>query len=163
MKMVKRWGVMTLVALLVLGTMGAALADDDVDATETETAKETLVPGVYGPELMGRTVLEWVDGLVQFVFYWGYDDKVLRTEDGPECPSSDVGDSTGLFGLFGSNSARAEVGDCVFLDVERNGHVNHGSMVSSVVHWLQELKTASRKVEATPELEDLRDMPKGQS
>ena len=29
MKMVKRWGVMTLVALLVLGTMGAALADDD--------------------------------------------------------------------------------------------------------------------------------------
>ena len=42
MKVVKRWGIMTLVALLVLGTMGAALADDGV---ETKEAKEALDAG----------------------------------------------------------------------------------------------------------------------
>ena len=75
MKMVKRWGVMALVALLVLGTMGAALADDTVE-TETETAKEPLEKDAYEPD-----ALVWAGGLVQFVFYWGY----LETGDPPPC------------------------------------------------------------------------------
>jgi hypothetical protein len=158
MKMVKRWGVMTLVALLVLGTMGAALADDTVDAeTEAETAKEPLEPYTY-------PALEWADGLVQFVFYWGYEDDELPAE----CPTADVGDSTGLFGLFGSTAVTG-VGDAPnCLNVEKNGHVNHGSMVSSFVHWLKgdNLEILLRELdleEANSDfVQELRDMPKGQ-
>jgi hypothetical protein len=159
----KRWGVMTLVALLVLGTMGAALADDTVE-TETETAKEPLLPDSYAPDLAWAEVdLEWVDGLVQFVLHWGYDDEVLGTDDGPECRPPDSEDPPSTFG-FGGLPLVPEVRDCVFLDVEKNDHYNHGSMVSSVVHWLKALKDGSLPdlMTANPELQKLLDMPKGQ-
>jgi hypothetical protein len=145
MKMVKRWGVMTLVALLVLGTMGAARADDGVE-TETETTKELLSPGSYVP------ALEWADGLVQFVFFWGEIDDDL-------CAPEEVVPTTGggMFG-FGGSLAPTDVEpvECVQLNVEKNGHVNHGSMVSSFVHWLK----VPENLERLPV--EFQDMPKGQ-
>jgi hypothetical protein len=162
MKLMKRWGVMTLVALLVLGTMGAALADEDVDVEET--AKELPQQGIYGPD-DGAPVLEWADGLVQFVFYWGYSDEDLESEAGPKCSAPAAGDSAGMFGLFGP-AALTELDDCVLLNVEKNGHVNHGSMVSSFVHWLKgdNLEELLGELEGeNPDLvQELRDMPKGQ-
>ena len=153
MKVVKRWGVMTLVALLVLGTMGAALADDGV---ETEETKEALEPGDYA------TFLDWADGLVQFVFYWGYQEG----EEPDGCVASQTEGWTGMFGLFGPTQV-TEAGDCLFLNVEKNGHYNHGSMVSSFVHWLKDgkLEVLLDELEAADsnlDLQDLRDMPKGQ-
>lgn len=148
MRLVKRWGVMTLVALLVLGTMGAALADDDVE-TEAETAKDLLEEGSFAP------AVEWAGGLVQFMFYWGYEDDELPAE----CSDPEAGDS-GLFGLGGSTLV-TDGPEC--LNVEKNGHYNHGSMVSAVVHWLKD----GNLEDVLETLEDglaqeLRDMPKGQ-
>jgi hypothetical protein len=160
MKMVKRWGVMTLVALLVLGTMGAAVADDDVEA---ESAKTPLEQGEYEPDLAWSEDLEWVDDLVQFVFYWGYPENVEATCGDTQESASTTG--AGLFGIHGGLTVTDEVpAVCVSLNVEKNGHYNHGSMVSSVVHWLKELKDGDldELVEANPGLEDLLEMPKGQ-
>ena len=90
MKIVKRWGVMTLVALLVLGTMGAALADEGTTETESEAAKELPEKGEYLP------VLEWADGIVAFVFYWGYGEE----DEEPGCDPEETVPTTGG-GLFG--------------------------------------------------------------
>ena len=153
MKMVKRWGVMTLVALLVLGTMGAALADDGVE-TETETSTELLTPGLY------EFVPAWAQELVTFVFYWGYGEE----DEEPGCDPEAIVPTTGggLFG-FGGGLVPTDVDpvDCVPLDVEKNGHVNHGSMVSSFVHWLKD-GNLDELIENNPELKNLQDMPKGQ-
>jgi hypothetical protein len=158
MKVVKRWGVMTLVALLVLGTMGAALAADDVE-TETETAKLPLEPDSYAP------YLDWADGLVQFVFYWGYGEG-----DPPDCDDPEEGVPTTGSGLFGIGGGLPVAGVdqevCVPLNVEKNGHYNHGSMVSSFVHWLKggNLEVLLDELEASDSdlVEVLRAMPKGQ-
>lgn len=150
MRLMKRWGVMTLVALLVLGTMGAALANEveaEAAETEAEVAKEALEPGMY-------PALAWADGLLQFVFFWGYPDGDVGTDDGLDCPAPDSGEPSPIFG-FGGAAQVTEVGDCVFLNVEKNGHVNHGSMVSAVVHWLKD-----GGMESLPE--EYQDMPKGQ-
>jgi hypothetical protein len=133
---------MTLVALLVLGTMGAALADDGV---ETEEAKEAPLPGIHVPEY------DWAADLVAFVFYWGLQD------DDPlvECEVAESGPpSTGSFlpipGLV------ALPIECVKLNVEGpNGQVNHGSMVSAFVHWLKDKGQ-------TVLSDELVNMPKGQ-
>ena len=96
MRLMKRWGVMTLVALLVLGTMGAALADDvetEAAENEAETAKEALEAGTY-------PALEWADGLVQFVFHWGDFDEDPETEAGPKCSAPAAEDSAGTYGVL---------------------------------------------------------------
>jgi len=152
MKMVKRWGVMTLAALLVLGTMGAALADEGTAETVSEAATELPEKGEYQP------VLEWpegLEGLVAFVFYWGYGD-----DPAPDClDSEEIVPTTGggFFGFGGGLVPTAvEPVQCVQLNVEKNGHVNHGSMVSSFVHWLKD----DGNLESLPE--EFQDMPKGQ-
>ena len=71
MRLMKRWGVMTLVALLVLGTMGAALADDDVDAESAQVVPEE---GSY------PFTPEWAKDVVAFVFYWGYGEEAEGEE-----------------------------------------------------------------------------------
>jgi hypothetical protein len=152
MKIVKRWGVMTLVALLVLGTMGAALADEGTTETESEAAKELPEKGEYLP------VLEWADGIVAFVFYWGYGEE----DEEPGCDPEETVPTTGG-GLFGFGGGLVPIDtdsvDCVPLDVGRNGHVNHGSMVSSFVHWLKNDGNLDDLIANNPELEN---MPKGQ-
>jgi hypothetical protein len=145
MKIVKRWGVMALVALLVLGSMGAALADDGVD---TDPVKEPLDPSSEPVEVSWLDDL--VDELVTFVFYWGL-------EGPPECPTTAPGDlGGGLFG-FGTVPDTVEVtADCIPLDVEGpNGQVNHGTMVSAFVHWLK-----AGGMDDLPVV--LQEMPKGQ-
>ncbi|MDH3260601.1 MAG: hypothetical protein OEM84_06465 [Acidimicrobiia bacterium] len=124
MKKMKRWGVMTLVALLVLGSMGAALADD------TETAKEPLEPG-FAELTMDQELLGDVFDLITFVLYWGDPeqedwDEWQDLDEPPTCvPPPPVVDP--LPGEF-----------CETLEVSHNGHVNHGSFVSSFVHWLKD-------------------------
>ena len=137
MRVMKRWGVMTLVALLVLGSMGAALADDTVEPEEEATVPES-----------GSYQFDWVDNLVSFVFYWG-----LAEEDPlPECEPVDGDVGTGTF--FGPVVSVDEA-PCIPLKVEGpNGQVNHGTMVSSFVHWLK------NGMNELPD--DLQDMPKGQ-
>lgn len=148
MRLVKRWGVMTLVALLVLGTMGAAFASDPGE-TETETAKEPLEEGSFAP------AIEWAGGLVHFVFYWGYEDDELPAE----CPDPEAG-NPGLFGL-GDPTLVTDGPEC--LNVEKNGHYNHGSMVSAVVHWLKDGNLENVLETLDDDLaQELRDMPKGQ-
>jgi len=141
MKVMKRWGVMTLVALLVLGTMGAALADEDV---ATEEAKEAPLPGVAYPEY------DWAIDLAAFVFYWG----LKENDPAVQCEAAGSGaPSTGTFLPIPGLVAPV---DCVKLNVEGpNGQVNHGSMVSAFVHWL---KDEGQTVLS----DDLVNMPKGQ-
>jgi len=150
MKIVKRWGVMTLVALLVLGSMGAALADDTTEP-ETKAAKALLDPGSKSVDV--PWVNEFVDELVTFVFYWGLGDD----EEEPGCDASVSGDlGGGMFG-FGTVAETVEVAAaCIPLNVEGpNGQVNHGTMVSAFVHWLKDGGMAELP-------EALREMPKGQ-
>lgn len=142
MKAAKRWGVMALVAMLVLGSMGAALADE---ATEPESAKEPPAPGSESPEY------DWAGDLLAFVFYWG----LGEGEDPPPCetPEPDPGGSI----FFPAGDPADDPVECVALNVEGpNGQVNHGSMVSSFVHWL---KGDEAKLKLS---EELQDMPKGQ-
>jgi len=123
MKKMKRWGVMTLVALLVLGSMGAALADD------TETAKEPLEPGYKNLD-MNPEVLDLAFDVITFVLYWGDPDGDVWDDweslaDPPTCvPSPPV-------------VVLSDAEFCETLDVSHNGHANHGSFVSSFVHWLK--------------------------
>ncbi|MDR9451808.1 MAG: hypothetical protein RI637_11375, partial [Acidimicrobiia bacterium] len=128
MKVVKRWGIMTLVALLVLGTMGAALADDHV---ETEEAKEALDPG------SDQFVLDWAGDLVGFVFYWGSqadpEAAAVETEaEALECesPESVPGSST----FFQVDDPADDLVGCFPIEIKKP---NHGSMVSAFVHWLK--------------------------
>jgi hypothetical protein len=141
MKVVKRWGVMALVILLVLGSMGAALADD---ATESEPVKDPPEAGSYSP------AYDWAADLVAFVFYWG-----LGESD--ELPPCDVPDADGAGGMFLPPVELVEEPvECVALNVEGpNGQVNHGSMVSSFVHWLKDGGAEMLN-------EELQAMPKGQ-
>jgi hypothetical protein len=142
MSKVKRWGVMTLVALLVMGAMSAAPADEGT--AETEATKEPLEQGSYD------FAPDWANDLVTFVFYWGFDEG-----DEPECEDSKVAPSVGTF--FGPVPASGvDPAECVQLNVEKNGHVNHGSMVSSFVHWLK----VPENLERLPV--EFQDMPKGQ-
>jgi hypothetical protein len=145
MSKVKRWGVMTLVALLVLGTMGAAPADEGT--AETAATKEPLEQGSY------EFAPDWANDLVTFVFYWGFDEG-----DEPECEDSEVAPSVGT--LFGPVPVGVDPAECVQLNVEKNGHVNHGSMVSSFVHWLKGGNLED--LVANTDLGSFQDMPKGQ-
>jgi hypothetical protein len=125
--MVKRWGVMMLVALLVLGTMGAALADEGDEGVEPEAVEEALEPGSHD------FVLEWAGNLVNFVFYWGLADGTVEAQS--ECQSSEPSPSG--FGFFPPPPSGDPV-DCLQIDVAGpNGQVNRGSMVSAFVHWLK--------------------------
>ena len=136
MKMVKRWGVMTLAASLVLGSMGAALADEG--PTETETAEVEMTKEPFDPEQY-LAEYEWPAELVAMVYSWFGDGAC-------EAPAP-----TG-FGLFSS----VEADECTPPSLTGpNGQLNHGSMVSSVVHFL--------KTEAAQEiLGEFSDMPRGQ-
>jgi hypothetical protein len=135
--MIKRWVVMTLVALLVLGTMGAALADEPVEPEEPAAAVES------GFETDSVT---WLSDVVAFVFFWGGFDE---TEALAECPSEEVVVET-MFGTV----VLTEAMPCVLLDVAGpQGQVNHGTMVSAFVHALKD---------GTIVLEGFEDMPKGQ-
>ncbi len=144
MRLMKRWGVMTLVALLVLGTMGAALADEP--ATEADTAKAPPEPDTYVP------IFDWAMGLVDFVFYWGLDEAEEGVAE-DDCPVAEASAPTSW--LLQELPLAADPPLCVTVNVEKNGHVNHGSMVSAVVHWLK-----SGGMELLPE--EYQDMPKGQ-
>lgn len=127
MKLVKRWGVMTLVALLVLGSMGAALADDGDDGTEP--AAETLT---FGSD--DGFALEWAGEVVNFVFHWGLN--LSEAEAAATCDAAGTESTTGVF--FNPAPVLTDI-DCFALNVEGpNGQRNHGSMVSAFVHWLKE-------------------------
>lgn len=128
MKVVKRWGVMTLAALLVLGTMGAALASDDV---ETEEAKEALEPGSY------QVALDWAGDLVGFVFYWGSraDPEAAAVDvevETFECESPEPVPGGSIF--FPADDPADDLVDCFPLEIKKP---NHGSLVSAFVHWLK--------------------------
>ncbi len=146
MKLVKRWGIMALVALLVLGSMGAALADE---GDEPETVEEAVPFGADD-----GFALEWVGSLVNFVFYWGSE----AGEDGlegapPECVTSGEEPVAGSIFLPAPDPDE-DSGECVALDIAGpNGQVNHGSMVSAFVHWLKDdvnLETLSLTFEDMP-------------
>ena len=143
MKMAKRWGVMTLVALLVLGTMGAALADEP--ATETETTKQAVDVDDY------LEAYEWAGGLTAIVFYWVGDGACGGSEDGT--PSG--------FGFFLPTPVPVEAECTPPTLTGPNGQLNHGSMMSSFVHWLKDggLEDA---LDDDPDLADFKDLPKGQ-
>jgi len=142
MKMVKRWGVMTLVAVLVLGTMGTALADEG--ATETEEAKKTVDVAEYLENY------EWVGNLASIVFYW--------VGDGACGESEEITPS----GLFFNLDPVPEQEDCTPPTLTGpKGQLNHGSMMSSFVHWLKE-GGLEDVLDDDPDLEVFRDLPKGQ-
>ena len=120
MKLVKRWGVMTLVVLLVLGTMGAALADEPT--TEPETTKKTANVGAY------LDAYVWASQLTAIVHYW--------VGEGATCGEPEEITPSGMF--FSPNPVPAEE-DCTPPTLTGpNGQLNHGSMVSSFVHWLKD-------------------------
>ena len=120
MRMVKRWGVMTLVALLVLGSMGAALADEPDDL---ETDKKVVEPGLY------PFILDLAEGIVaEVVLHWG---QVVA----PSCPETDSVPPGGSIFLPPVDPPEGSSEDCILLELKKP---NHGSMVSSFVHWLKD-------------------------
>lgn len=138
MILVKRWGVMTLVVLLVLGTMGAALADEPT--SDDRTHKTPRHAALYLAEY------EWAQELTSLVHFWV----------GPgACTDSEPAG----FGLFLPPPAEEECTPPVLTGPR--GQLNHGSMVSSFVHWLKDggLKALA---EDNEELQDFADLPKGQ-
>ena len=140
MKLVKRWGVMTLVVLLVLGTMGAALADEPT--TEPETTKKTANVGAY------LDAYVWASQLTAIVHYW--------VGEGATCGEPEEITPSGMF--FSPNPVPAEE-DCTPPTLTGpNGQLNHGSMVSSFVHWLKDGGLEA----ALPDDSEFKDLPKGQ-
>jgi hypothetical protein len=136
--MIKRWVIMTLVALLVLGTMGAALANEE--AAELEEPAAAVDPGFE------TDTVTWLSDVVTFVFFWG---GFAETDALAECPTDEVVVET-MFGTV----VLTEAMPCVPLDVTGpQGQVNHGTMVSAFVHALKDGKVL---------LEGYEDMPKGQ-
>lgn len=130
MNKMKRWGVMALVAVLVLGTMGAALADDVV-----ETDKEPLEPGFHELKLGPTGLPDLMFELVTFVLYWG-DVDWDTIDPPPACEPEDLADDTTQDTAVDAASVNEL---CEVLDVSGpNGQVNHGSFVSSFVHWLKD-------------------------
>ncbi len=138
MKVVKRWGVMTLVVLLVLGTMGAALADEPT--SDDRTHKTPRDAALYLAEY------EWAQELWPIVYYWVGPGACAESE-----PSG--------FGLFLPPPAEEECTPPVLTGPQ--GQLNHGSMVSSFVHWLKVggLKALAEEHE---DLHGFTDLPKGQ-
>jgi hypothetical protein len=143
MKMVKRWGVMTLVAVLVLGTMGAALADEGT--TDTEEARKTVDVAAY------LDTYEWAGHLASIVFYWVGDGACGGSEDGT--PSG--------FGFFLPTPVPVEAECTPPTLTGPKGQLNHGSMMSSFVHWLKD-GGLEAVLDDDPDLEVFRDLPKGQ-
>lgn len=126
MKKINRWGVLALVVLLVLGTMSAALADDETEGTEEAAAK--VAPGP------GSEVWQWLDGMVTFVLYWG----------STEADTEAVGFCEGLFAELVEpatdpqpvDGAPVPLSECLSVEGP-NGQVNHGTFMSALVHWLK--------------------------
>lgn len=116
MRRLTRWGIMAVVGLLVLGTMGAALADEPVE--------EAVEPGS----------VPWALDVFEFVLYWGFDDPA--EVDG--CGESDT-PAVPPGGFFGSLEPVEEAGAHCLDVAGPNGQVNHGSFVSSFVHWLKDV------------------------
>lgn len=137
----RRWGIMAVVSLLVLGTMGAALASEPVDG---DTAEDVVEQGFDS----------WVTEVFEFVLYWGFDDPVEVEVEVEVCGESDVPavPSGGFFGGF----EPADETPVYCLDVAGpKGQVNHGSFVSSFVQWLKEVDTETLPAE-------WEDLPRGQ-
>jgi hypothetical protein len=133
---------MTLVALLVLGSMGAALAEESVDPDEPALAPDP------GSETFEIEFLEGLEDFVTFVFYWGFEE-----DDVPECEAAEP-TGGGIFGLPVDPGTTDPVENCHVLDVAGpNGQVNHGTMVSAFVHALKD---------GSLDLEGYDDLPKGQ-
>ncbi len=134
MRKINRWGVLALVVLMVLGTMSSALAAE-ADPGEEEPAAEVVEPGAE--------LWTWAADMVAFVLYWG-----VGEPEGDEEAAAAAAEEfcQGTFAGLTAPEGEGSVGDgedgalvlvdC--LDVEGpNGQVNHGTFVSSFVHWLK--------------------------
>lgn len=115
-------GVVTIVLALVVSLAGLAAADDSAQVQDATTST-TIAPGYEGFELFQPS--DFATSLFDFVLFWGDQANV-----GPEYPPSPcVTDTT----IDPSTTTTA-----VCLDVAGpNGQVNHGTFMSSFVHWLK--------------------------
>ncbi len=144
MKMVKRWGVMTLVALLVLGTMGSALADEPT--TETNEPKHAFDVDTYIEKYI------WASQLTSIVFYW--------VGEGATCEETEEITPSGIFFIPDPDPVQD---DCTPPTLTGpNGQLNHGSMVSSFVHWLKDGGLEAALADDPDFAEEFGDLPKGQ-
>ncbi len=119
MRRLSRCGVLALVLLLILGTMGTVLAEEPAEGTAEEATEKVVEPGSY--------LWEWADEMVSFVLYWGFGETPV--EEVPGCES--------LADEEPSDAVDGEDGEETFFDCLPIKKPNHGSFVSSFVHWLK--------------------------
>lgn len=120
-------GVFALVLALMLAMAGLAVAADDFPDEELEEGTEE--------EEAGDEIWFYLDEEAMQLIYW------LPTgtegEEPPECFAPDGGDE--FPDADEADEAPEAPDDCRYVDVERNGKVTHGSVVSSFVHDLKEI------------------------
>jgi len=116
-------GVVTLVMAMVVSMAGLASADDP--GTETATTPTTVAPGYDTSFNLG-----FAGELISFVLFWGNQAEI----DDIAYPPSPCLDTT----LESTVTPVSTDTTSVCLDVAGpNGQVNHGTFVSSFVHWLK--------------------------
>jgi len=115
----KRWGVIFLVLALVMSITSLAYADDGDELSDVDgDGMVEIMPGTYNFELESA----FLDELVSFVFYWGYEDEMQ-----PEACASDAS-------VTEANEGDSDVPP-VCLELKKD---NHGQFVSAFVHWLKD-------------------------
>lgn len=120
----KRWGVIFLVLALVMSITSLAYADDGDQMSDVDgDGMVEIMPGTYNFELES----DFLGELVNFVFYWGFDESAL--DEGGCPPPSEEGDVS----LAGEGDSVEPPPVCLELKKD-----NHGQFVSAFVHWLKD-------------------------